>query len=1450
MNIRSFISKIKRLMSKKYAVPALIALLTLGYAAVNTVLTMNGLVGLGGTEFEVKFNRAILNGANRTKLFNSSKTSITLSYSDISSIDESVLEYELVNNSSQYDADATVTCSAAINDGTEFLYGADDSLTPETIRIEAGKIDSGYLKIKLNKREENETEENLGTLYNLVKNSSLGLDTDKGLNYDKTSEATNDTDGVYETKNTDTGKSVYFYRGNVDNNVVFGGKCWLVVRTTETDGVKLLYNGVPVNGQCLPFGNAMTFGLVQKIQWNKRTDDNAYVGYMYGTVGSDNYDDTHANINDSVAKQELDYWYEENIKDTKYEEYLEDTVWCNDRSLATSSDNVINYTYDSKTNEKVENDPEENTGLGYGQNLTYYAAIERSSSVTLVANPTLKCKNPNDRFSVSSTIGNGALTYPIATITNDELIYSGYTTGRENNSKKNFRNRSYAALMGGSDFYTLTPVKYSDKAYISNSITALNIAPTYNEHFVVPSISLNSSILVLQGDGSRENPYMLETEDINSNTYNCTLEVKPVARTSKADFDLDQLKTGDEYCIEDECFYVISKKDREIKMLAKYNLYVGKNVLTSSNTAGTEISRNDPEYGRQSRKAMGYTVTGSYPWIGVTQYSAFSNEYSGSYAQEYVNDYVNYLINISGKRNIAGSLITVEELEALGCDKASKTCNTSWYDWVTGLTYWVGSADSTNSKNTYVVGSDGFFGSSSYTNNNNRGIRPVITIYLDINDMDSSDIIDIGGTKMKMYEIVKSLSKGLDTSAGIDYEIISSSKNGTGVYETRDTDTGKSVYFYRGNVDNNVIFADYCWKILRTTETGGVKLIYNGKPDNGICLNTGEDTLIGKSLYSDNSSDNAYVGYMYGTPGSNNYNDTHANKNDSTIKKVVDRWYEDNLLGTKYEKMLEDTVYCNDRSIVTPGSEGNNNLTSKYGTLGYGTNNSIYGTSSRIANAALSTKPTYKCSQANDRFTVDSSNGNGALKYPIALLTADEAAFAGATRYNSPSSSNTSYFLYNNEKFYTMSPNWFDGRIAVGAVNANDNYVNGYFGLELASLEAGVRPVISLINDAYSLKGSGTISNPYIIKDPNELTEDDIPYYWLDDGIFSEYYLDAYKDVVSMTLEEKVGQLLIAHHSNTATDAITKYHVSGFTYFEADFLNKSEEAVKKMIADEQAASKIPLITAVDEEGGRVVRISSTTGLVANELSKYPDLFYTNVNNKNAWKLSRDLYAEGGFSLIETETKVKSGVLNRLGLNVNFAPVVDMAIEGAYISDRVIGLDATGTAQYAKTVLNASKGTNVSYTLKHFPGYGNNADTHSSSSVDNKTLEELMNNDIIPFKTGIDNGAEAIMVSHNTVAAVDIDNPASLSRGIHTLLTNDLHFTGIIITDALDMGALNTVEQKYVKAIQAGNHQILVQDYAAAHKEIMDAINDGTLNENQISKLVFRVLAWKYYKGLI
>lgn len=349
------------------------------------------------------------------------------------------------------------------------------------------------------------------------------------------------------------------------------------------------------------------------------------------------------------------------------------------------------------------------------------------------------------------------------------------------------------------------------------------------------------------------------------------------------------------------------------------------------------------------------------------------------------------------------------------------------------------------------------------------------------------------------------------------------------------------------------------------------------------------------------------------------------------------------------------------------------------------------------------------------------------------------------------------------------------------------------------------------------------------------VASDDIPNDWQDNGIFKQNYKLAYQKLKTMSLDEKIGQLLLVRYNeDKAIESLQKYHFGGFVFFEKDFASKSEQDVKEMINKVQKASKIPLLTAVDEEGGKIVRISSN-----------PDL----VNEK--FKSPSELYNTGGLELIKQDTINKSKVLNNLGLNLNLAPVVDVSTNSSdYIYDRTLKQDTSVTSSYAKAVIEASKNTGVSYTLKHFPGYGNNSDTHQGSSLDNKSLDDIKKEDLPPFKSGIDVGAEAVLVSHNTVKAIDSVNPASLSKGVHNLLRNDLKFTGIIITDDISMKALDSITNTTVNALLGGNDLIITTDYEKSFNEIKDAINNKTLSESLVDKLAFRVLSWKYYKNLI
>jgi len=362
-----------------------------------------------------------------------------------------------------------------------------------------------------------------------------------------------------------------------------------------------------------------------------------------------------------------------------------------------------------------------------------------------------------------------------------------------------------------------------------------------------------------------------------------------------------------------------------------------------------------------------------------------------------------------------------------------------------------------------------------------------------------------------------------------------------------------------------------------------------------------------------------------------------------------------------------------------------------------------------------------------------------------------------------------------------------------------------------------------------------SIKNYEIAPASNE--QNTIPNEWLNEGIFSKYHLLAYNKLKTLSLDEKIGQLFLIRYPDTSTTAkqiLTSYYPSGFVFYEKDFQSKTKQDVINMINTLQNNTKIPLLTAVDEEGGKVVRISSNPNL-ADEKFKSP----------------QELYQKGYFEEIRKDTIEKSRLLKELGINLNLAPVVDVSTnKNDYIYERSLGLGTELTSTYAKTVIQSSYKTGVSYTLKHFPGYGNNKDTHISTSIDNRSYEDILNNDIPPFKAGIDVGAEAVLISHNTVTSIDQENPASLSPKVHNILRGNLNFTGITISDDLSMNSVSNIEDVTIKALLSGNNLIITSNYQESINSVKDAINTNYLDENYINKLVFHTLSWKYYKGLM
>jgi len=244
------------------------------------------------------------------------------------------------------------------------------------------------------------------------------------------------------------------------------------------------------------------------------------------------------------------------------------------------------------------------------------------------------------------------------------------------------------------------------------------------------------------------------------------------------------------------------------------------------------------------------------------------------------------------------------------------------------------------------------------------------------------------------------------------------------------------------------------WRIVRINEDGSIRLILNN--------------TIGESAFNENNDDNAYVGYMYGTPDSSTYEETHANEHDSTIKQFLDNWYTNNL--SKYSSLISrEAGFCGDRTIA-PSAELWDTVWDT--ALGYGTNYTYYGAYNRLHNLY---KPQFACPNAsNDLYTLKGGNkGNKALDYPIGLITADEIAYAGGVH----GKTNESYYLYGAASYWTMSPSSF-WNLLVTFVDLYESNLGG----SGDDNGGGVRPVINLTPNVQITGGNGTYMNPYVVR--------------------------------------------------------------------------------------------------------------------------------------------------------------------------------------------------------------------------------------------------------------------------------------------------------------------------------------------------------------------------------
>lgn len=339
-------------------------------------------------------------------------------------------------------------------------------------------------------------------------------------------------------------------------------------------------------------------------------------------------------------------------------------------------------------------------------------------------------------------------------------------------------------------------------------------------------------------------------------------------------------------------------------------------------------------------------------------------------------------------------------------------------------------------------------------------------------------------------------------------------------------------------------------------------------------------------------------------------------------------------------------------------------------------------------------------------------------------------------------------------------------------------------------------------------------------------------------SIFEKYEKSAKDILKNMTLEQKVGQMfLVACPNENQLSLIEDYAPGGFVLFKKDFSGKVKKTMIGEIKSYQYTSKIPMFMAVDEEGGTVTRVSCF-----KEFRRFPFLS------------PQDIFKTDGFRGIKLDTAEKSKLLKEIGVNLNLGPVCDVVTdESAFMYKRSFGMDARSTADYVRCVLEGMQASDMGSTLKHFPGYGNNKDTHIQIVKDNRSFEDLDQNDLVPFKEGIKMGAASIMVSHNIVNCIDKEMPASLSVDIHKLLRNDLKFTGVIMTDALEMkgtGVLKNDKDVAIQAVKAGNDMLIASNYRVQIPAVVEAVRNKEIDERIIDKAVTRILSWKLMLKII
>ena len=324
----------------------------------------------------------------------------------------------------------------------------------------------------------------------------------------------------------------------------------------------------------------------------------------------------------------------------------------------------------------------------------------------------------------------------------------------------------------------------------------------------------------------------------------------------------------------------------------------------------------------------------------------------------------------------------------------------------------------------------------------------------------------------------------------------------------------------------------------------------------------------------------------------------------------------------------------------------------------------------------------------------------------------------------------------------------------------------------------------------------------------------------------------------SLTLEQQIAQMFFIRCPENGTNELLKqYNIGGLILFGRDFKDETPDSLRDTISVYQQNAKTPLLIGVDEEGGTVVRASAYSAF-----------------RKSRFRAPQELYAKGGLDEIVADCAEKNTFLHDLYINVNLGPVCDISTDPSdFIYARSLGQGAEETSKYAAAVVLQMRLDGIGSVLKHFPGYGNNADTHTGIAIDNRPLEQFETSDFLPFETGAKAGASAILVSHNIINCMDATLPASLSPAVHQILREHLGSKIVVMTDDLIMEAITQYTDgadAAVLAVKAGNDMLISSDFTRQYQAVCNAVRQGMIREEDILQHCIRVIRWKIDLGLI